>query len=336
MRIGLALPHYDFSSPDGAPVTWDSLAGWARRAESLGYDSVWISDHYFLSLARYGGPDERYGSPEAMTALAALAAVTERVRLGALVLAAGFRHPALLAKEAVTVDLLSEGRLEVGLGAGWYEAEYEAFGHPFGSPGERFEVLEETVEVLARLWGEEEPVTWQGNRFRLSEAYCRPRPAQPGGPPIWIGGKGGPRLLRLVAERAAGWNTVWTWTPEAYAERARALDDASERRGRDPSSIRRSVGLYTLVGEDEADARSRWDGFVRWAPGGAFDGASLDDWSADTLAGGVDQAMERLGAFARLNVEEVVVNPAPLPFAVADPEMVDLIAERIIPAAREL
>jgi probable F420-dependent oxidoreductase len=336
MRIGLALPHYDFSSPDGAPVTWDSLAGWARRAESLGYDSVWISDHYFLSLARYGGPDERYGSPEAMTALAALAAVTERVRLGALVLAAGFRHPALLAKEAVTVDLLSEGRLEVGLGAGWYEAEYEAFGHPFGSPGERFEVLEETVEVLARLWGEEEPVTWQGNRFRLSEAYCRPRPAQPGGPPIWIGGKGGPRLLRLVAERAAGWNTVWTWTPEAYAERARALDDASERRGRDPSSIRRSVGLYTLVGEDEADARSRWDGFLRWAPGGAFDGASLDDWSADTLAGGVDQAMERLGAFARLNVEEVVVNPAPLPFAVADPEMVDLIAERIIPAAREL
>jgi alkanesulfonate monooxygenase SsuD/methylene tetrahydromethanopterin reductase-like flavin-dependent oxidoreductase (luciferase family) len=192
------------------------------------------------------------------------------------------------------------------------------------------------VEVLARLWGEEEPVTWQGNRFRLSEAYCRPGPVQPGGPPIWIGGKGGPRLLRLVAERAAGWNTVWTWTPEAYAERARALDDASERRGRDPSSIRRSVGLYTLVGEDEADARSRWDGFVRWAPGGAFDGASLEDWSADTLAGSVDQVMERLGAFARLNVEEVVVNPAPLPFAVADPEIVDLVAERVIPSAREL
>jgi probable F420-dependent oxidoreductase len=336
MRIGLALPHYDFSSPDGAPVTWDSLAGWARRAESLGYDSVWISDHYFLSLARYGGPDEPYGSPEAMTALAALAAVTERVRLGALVLAAGFRHPALLAKEAVTVDLLSEGRLEMGLGAGWYQAEYDAFGHPFGSAGERFEVLEETVEVLARLWADQEPVTWAGRRFRLSEAYCRPRPASPGGPPIWVGGKGGPRLLRLVASRAAGWNTVWAWTPEAYGERARALDEACERAGRDPTSVRRSVGLYTLVGEDEADVRARWDGFGRWAPRGAFGEGSLEEWSAETLAGTVDQVVERLGEFGRLKVEEVVVNPAPLPFAVADPEMVDLIAERVIPAARGL
>lgn len=336
MRIGLALPHYDFSAPNGAPVTWGSLAGWARRAEALGYDSVLISDHYFLSLARYGGLDEPYGSPEAMTALAALAAVTERVRLGALVLAAGFRHPALLAKEAVTVDLLSGGRLDVGLGAGWYEAEFEAFGHPFGRPGERFEVLEETVEVLARLWDGEEPVTWEGERFSLTEAYCRPRPVQPGGPPIWVGGKGGPRLLRLVARRAAGWNTVWTWTPEAYDERARALDRACQREGRDPSSVHRSVGLYTLVGESEADARSRWDGFVRWAPHGAFDGGSLEDWSTDTLAGSVDQVVTRLGEFARLGVSEMVVNPAPLPFAVADPEMVDLIAERVIPAAREL
>jgi probable F420-dependent oxidoreductase len=336
MRIGLALPHYDFSSPDGGPVSWDSLLVWARRAEALGYDSVWISDHYFLSLARYGGPDEPYGSPEAMTALAALAAVTERVRLGALVLAAGFRHPALLAKEAVTVDLLSGGRLEVGLGAGWYEAEYEAFGHPFGTPGERFEVLEESVEVLARLWGPEEPVTWEGRRFRLSEAYCRPRPARPGGPPIWIGGKGGPRLLRLVARRAAGWNTVWAWTPEAYGERSRALDQACERAGRDPSTVRRSVGLYTLVGEDDADVRSRWEGFRRWAPGGAFEDASFDEWSGDALAGPVDRVVERLREFGRLKVEEVVVNPAPLPFAVADPDMVELIAERVIPKAREL
>jgi probable F420-dependent oxidoreductase len=336
MRIGLALPHYDFSSPDGAPVTWDALAASARRAESLGYDSVWMSDHYFLSLARYGGPDEQYGSPEAMTALAALAAVTDHVRVGALVLAAGFRHPALLAKEAVTVDLLSEGRLDLGLGAGWYQAEFEAFGHPFGGPGERFEVLEETVQVLSRLWADEEPVTWKGKLFRLSDAYCRPRPAQAGGPPLWIGGKGGPRLLRLVARRSAGWNTVWTWTPDSYGEKARALDEACEREGRDPSSVRRSVGLYALVGEDRDDVGRRWDRFRRWAPGGAFDGVALEDWSVDTLAGTVDQVVERLGVFARLKVEELIVNPAPLPFAVADPEMVDLIAERVIPAVRDL
>jgi hypothetical protein len=96
------------------------------------------------------------------------------------------------------------------------------------------------------------------------------------------------------------------------------------------------VGLYTLVGEDRDDVTKRWDGFCRWAPGGAFDGVSLEDWTADTLAGTVDQVVERASEFGRLNVEEIVVNPAPLPFAVADPEMVDLIAERVIPAVRDL
>ncbi|MDQ3991822.1 MAG: LLM class flavin-dependent oxidoreductase, partial [Actinomycetota bacterium] len=97
MRIGLALPHYDFSFPDGGPVSWERLAAAARRAEALGFDSVWVSDHFSLSLARYGGPDEPFGTPEPLSALAALATVTERVRLGTLVLCAGFRHPALVA-----------------------------------------------------------------------------------------------------------------------------------------------------------------------------------------------------------------------------------------------
>jgi probable F420-dependent oxidoreductase len=336
VRFGLALPHYDFSRPDGAPVSWEGLVNAARRAESLGFDSAWISDHFFLSLARYGGPDEPYGSPEALTALAGLAAVTDRIRLGTLVLCAGFRHPAILAKSAVTIDLLSEGRLDLGLGAGWYEDEYRAFGYRVGPVGERFEVLEETVEVLSLLFGEKEPVTWEGRHYSLDEAYCRPRPAQRPGPPLWVGGKGGPRLARLVARRADGWNTVWAWTPEDYADRVRMLEEACERYDRDPATVRRSVGLYALVGEDERDLDARWRGLQRWTPGGALNGSALGSWGRDKLVGTPDRVVERLAAFAALGVEELIVSVGSLPFAVFDDDAVEVFARAVIPAAREL
>jgi probable F420-dependent oxidoreductase len=335
MRFGLALPHYDFSSPDGAPVSWERLAASARRAEELGFDSVWISDHFFLTLERYGGGPDRYGAAEPMTALAGLATVTERVRLGTLVLCTGFRHPALVAKSAATIDLLSGGRLDVGVGAGWYEDEYRAFGYDFGTTGERFEILEETVEVLARLFGGEEPVNWEGRRFRLEAAYNHPRPVQKR-LPLWVGGKGGPRLLRLVAHRADGWNTVWAWTVEDYAERARALDEACRRAGRDPGEVRRSVGLYTLVGEDRADLVARFRALQRWTPGGALDSVSLDEWAGDKLVGTTDQVVERLERFASVGVGEMIVSAASLPFAVYDESMLDLMAEAVIPAARDL
>jgi probable F420-dependent oxidoreductase len=334
VRFGLALPHYDFSRPDGAPVSWEGLVNAARRAESLGFDSAWISDHFFLSLARYGGPDEPYGSPEALTALAGLAAVTDRIRLGTLVLCAGFRHPAILAKSAVTIDLLSEGRLDLGLGAGWYDDEYRAFGYRVGRS--RFEVLEETVEVLSLLFGEKEPVTWEGRHYSLDEAYCRPRPAQRPGPPLWVGGKGGPRLARLVARRADGWNTVWTWTPEDYADRVRVLEEACERHDRDPATVRRSVGLYALVGEDERDLDARWRALQRWTPGGALDGSALGSWGRDKLVGTPDRVVERLAAFAALGVEELIVSVGSLPFAVFDDDAVEVFARAVLPAAREL
>src|SRR6185503_17325396 len=139
MRIGLALPHYDFSIPGVSPIRFEALAQVAVRAERLGFDSVWVSDHLFASLRRYGGGDERYGS---------LAPLTERVRLGTLVLSAGFRHPAMVAKTVTAIDRLSDGRVEVGIGAGWFADEYRSFGFDFGSVGDRFAVLEETVGYL--------------------------------------------------------------------------------------------------------------------------------------------------------------------------------------------
>jgi probable F420-dependent oxidoreductase len=335
VRIGLALPHYDFSFPGGEALSWSALSDAAVRAEELGFDSAWISDHFFLDMARYGGSDKPLGSVEPFTALAALATTTTRIRLGTLVACAPFRHPGLVAKMATVIDLLSGGRFELGLGAGWYEREFAAFGVPFGPVGERFGLLEETVEAVAALLAGG-PVDLDGRFVRLSGAFNRPSPVRPGGPPIWVGGKGGERLLRLVARRAHGWNVVWRMEPGAYAERIEALKRISAEAGRDATTVHRSVGLYTLVGEDRADVGRRFRVRQERAPGGFLDGVTPEEYARDTLSGTVDEVLDRLGAFARLGVEEVVVSASALPFAVDDWSMVELVAEALVPAAREL
>src|SRR5437588_12226978 len=141
MKVGLALPHYDFSFPSEQPATVRRVLDYARRAEELGFDSVWVSDHLFLDLAKYGGPPKRYGTPEATAMLTALAAATTHVRFGSLVLCASFRHPVFLAAQLQTIHGMSDGRLEVGLGAGWYEPEFNAAGIPFGTAGQRIDRL---------------------------------------------------------------------------------------------------------------------------------------------------------------------------------------------------
>jgi probable F420-dependent oxidoreductase len=335
MRIGLALPHYDFSFPDHRPVTWPGVLDAAKRAETLGFDSVWISDHFFLDLERYGGTSGPLGSIEPFTALAALALHTQRVRLGTLVACAPFRHPAIVAKMSTVIDLASGGRFDLGLGAGWYEREFADFGYRFGSVGERFEILEETVRSVTALFAEG-PVDFEGRSVRLSAAYNHPRPTQQPRPPVWIGGKGGPRLLRLVVRHADGWNVVWRMTPEAYGERIDALKRICAHEGRDPSTVRRSVGLYTLLGEDEADLAARFEALVQWTPGGALDGVSLEEYERDTLTGTPEDCLKRLHRFAELGVEEVIVSAASLPFAVFDWSMLDLLSEALIPEVHRL
>jgi probable F420-dependent oxidoreductase len=335
MRIGLALPHYDFSMPGVSPVTFDAVAEIAVRAERLGFESVWVSDHFYSTLERYGGGPERYGSLEPLATLAGLAAATERVRLGTLVLSTGFRHPAVLAKAATAIDRVSGGRLELGLGAGWFEDEYEAFGLPFGTVGERFDQLEDTVGYLDALFGPE-PASFEGRGFSLRGAFNHPRPVQEPRPPMLIGGKGGPRLLRLAARFADGWNTVWRWTPDAYAPLAHAARGACERAGRDPSTFRLSLGLFTVVGESEGDLAARYERIGRALPPGVIEATPLEALRVDGLVGTPEQVLERLSRFAEIGVHELVVSPAPVWFALPDPSMLDLLAERVLPAAREL
>ena len=335
MRIGLALPHYDFSFPDGGPLTWTRLVEAARRAERLGFDSLWVSDHFFLDLGRYGGSSKPVGTLEPFTALAGLAAATERTRLGVLVASAPFRHPAHVTKMATTIDLVSGGRFDLGIGAGWYEREFAAFGYPFGSTGDRFGMLEESVRVTSSLFGDG-PVHFESSTIRLSGAYNHPKPAQPNGPPIWIGGKGGDRVLRLVVRHASGWNFVWRGTPELHRERVQVLRRIAEKEGRDPATVRLSVGLYTLVGEDDRDLDQRFEALRAWTPGDALDGQTLEDYARDSLTGTPEECLERLGRFAEHGVEEFIVAAASLPFAVYDWSMVELFADAVLPAARRL
>jgi probable F420-dependent oxidoreductase len=336
MRVGLTLPHYDYSFGDGSgPISFSRVAEVAIDAERQGFDSVWISDHFFATLERFGGDDTRYGALEPLITLAGLAPKTQRLKLGTLVLSAPFRHPALLAKSATAIDRLSGGRLELGLGAGWFEDEYAAFGYEFGSVGERFSLLEETLGYLGALF-DGEPASFESERFRLRDAFNHPRPLQEPRPPLLVGGKGGPRLLSIAARYADGWNAVWRWTPEGYRERAEAAKQAVERAGRDPSTFRLSLGLFTIVGDDDDDVRRRYELIGERLPNGVGGALSLETLRAECLAGTPDEVVERMTRFAELGVSELIVCPAPVWFAMPNPSMVELFAETVLPRLRPL
>jgi probable F420-dependent oxidoreductase len=334
MRFGLALPHYDFSvPPQDRPITFRRTAEVARRAEALGFDSVWVSDHFTYSFVRYGEPEPLYGSLEPLTALAGIATLTERVRLGTLVLGAPFRHPSLLAKTVAALDSISGGRVDLGVGSGWLEDDFTAFGYRFGTVGERFAALEETLQVLeALLDGSEASGTF--GAVELKHARLLPPPVQRPRPPVWVGGKGGPRLLRLAARYADGWNVVWRVAPGDYAGKVADVAAACEAEDRDPATFRRSIGMYGLIGEDEAAVAALWERARSSMPGRALDAESWEDWRADTLSGTPEQVLERVAAFEDLGVEELILSPWSLPFALPEPEMLEVVAERVIAPLR--
>ncbi len=324
MRVGLALPQYDFSVPAERPLRWETVAACARRAETLGFSSLWLSDHLFWDLARYGGSPEPGASFAPLPALAALARQTSTIRLGVLVLNAPLRPPSVLAKSLATLDVISHGRLIVGIGAGWYEPEFAASEIVFERPGTRLVQLQEAIAILRGMFGGG-PFTFPGRHWSLEDARCLPLPVQRPGPPIWVGGKGD-RLIRLAATVADGWNAVWVWTPETYLERAALFEAAREKAGRDPAEVTRSVGLYALVGEDEADLQRRFDRLRTVSPAGILDTSSLSDWRQGRLVGTVEQVREQLDVWAGLGVDELIVGAGAVPFALASPDDVEMIA----------
>jgi probable F420-dependent oxidoreductase len=329
VRLGLALPHYD-TSLAGERATWAGVARIARLAESSGFDSVWVSDHLFLDWSKYGGPPDTQGALECWTTMAALAAITNRVRIGSLTLCNDLRSPGLVAKMTASLDQLSKGRLEVGLGGGWYEPEYRAAGIDFESPGQRIRRLGEAVEIITRLLAGEE-LTFEGKYYQLDGAVCLPAPKQQPRPPVWIGGKGD-LLIDTAARVADGWNFSWIGDTGVYLDRSRAADAACERRDRDPSDLRRSVGAYVLAGRDEADLRRRFDRLVERTPVGVLSAVSWDQFRRQGVVGTVDEVIDGLSRLGEANVEEVVVSLGALPFQVADDDDVELIGTEVAPA----
>ena len=224
-------------------MEWDELAGRTRFAEELGYDGAWGFDHF---QPMYGdGPGNCF---EGMTTLAALAAVTTRIRLGLLVTGVTYRHPSVLAAQAITVDHASHGRLELALGAAWFEAEHRALGIDFPPTAERFDRLEDALEVVARLMTGE-PVSFDGHHVRLDRARLLPRPVQQPRPPIWIGGTGPRRTLPIVARWADVWHAFGS--PTSLREPSARLDRLAEAAGRDPRTILRASSLSLSEPLDE-------------------------------------------------------------------------------------
>lgn len=293
---------------------------------------MWLSDHLFLDTSKYGGPVEPVGAMELFTTLAALSEATNRVRIGSLVACNGLRHPALVAKMAATIDVLSEGRLHLGMGAGWYEPEFAAAGVPFEAAGVRVRRLEEAVQVVGGMLSNE-TFSFEGTHYSVKEALLRPRPIQLPRPPVWVGGKGD-RVVSIAGRFADGFNTVWAWTPDAFRGRVGVLNRAARKAGRDPSSIRKSVGLYVLPAEDARDLESRWGRYVAASPPGTGD-MDAREWMADKLAGNPTQILTTLSAFAELGVEEVILGFGILPFQIADEESVEWFVREVFPLTKK-
>ena len=319
-------------------MSWDGVRRVALLAESAGFDSVWVSDHLFLDWGKYGGPRDAQGSLECWTTLSALAASTDRVRLGSLTLCNDLRNPALLAKMAASLDLLSGGRVDVGMGAGWYQPEYDAAGIALDGAGTRIRRLGEAAEIVGKLL-EGDELTFAGKHYQIDGAVVRPGPRQSPRPPIWIGGKGD-LLLKTAARVADGWNFSWIGSFETYEDRSRAADAACERAGRDPETLRRSVGVYLLAGADDADVKRRFERLAERTPPGVLPkenggpGVSWDEFRRDRVAGTVDEVIDRLGRLKDAGVEEAIVTLGVLPFQLSDEEDVELVGSEIAPALR--
>ncbi len=215
-----------------------------RVADEAGFDHCWCMDHFAALGPRDDGPIF-----EAWTLLAGMAVATSKTRIGCMVTGNTYRHPAVLAKAAVTVDHLSGGRLEFGIGAGWAENEHTMLGLPFGTKRDRADRLEEACELIRSLWTQER-TSFDGQHYQLTGAIAEPKPVQQPHPPIWIGGSGRQRTLRITARYADVWNAAGG-SPEEVAEASAVLDQRCAEIGRDPAQIRRSVQIRVAEANDE-------------------------------------------------------------------------------------
>ena len=295
-------------------ATYDQQLSMAQAAEAAGFDAFFRSDH-FLTMGGDGlpGPDRLRGSPWAPSP-----GRPTRIRLGTLVTSATFRLPGLLAVQVAQVDAMSGGRVELGLGAGWYDAEHTAYGVPFPPSGERFERLEEQFAILTGLWGTPvgETFSFDGRHYHLKDSPALPKPVQRPHPPLIVGGGGPTRTPRLAATYADEFNLPFSSLADTDAQYGR-VRAACEDRGRDPATLRLSAAQTVCCGVDEAEVRRR----------AATIGRKADELRASGVAGTPDEVVARLQAFAGIGAQTVYLQVLDLD----DLEHVDLLAEEVLP-----
>jgi F420-dependent oxidoreductase-like protein len=296
-------------------ATYDDLLAVARRTESLGFGAFFRSDHYL----KMGGVSGLPGPSDAWITLAGLARDTATIRLGTLVTAATFRLPGPLAIAVSNVDQMSGGRVELGIGAGWFEAEHRAYGIPFPPLGERFDRLEEQLAVVHGLWSTPPGATFDhdGAVWPVSDSPALPKPVQAGGPPIIIGGTGTRRTPDLAARYAAEFNLPFTDIDTFQAQRVRVID-ACTAIGRDPSTMRWSVALVACCGADEAEVERR----------AAAIGRDPDELRRNGAAGTPAEVADTLRSWSEAGAERVYLQVLDL----SDLDHLDLIAGAVAPA----
>jgi len=280
MKVGLMV----FTANDAetnSKRSYDSIRAVAQQAEKDGFDSIWLADHF---LYRYPGKPTR-GIWEVWTILAALAEATRRVEIGTLVLCNSFRNPAILAKMATTADEVSDGRLILGIGAGWHEPEYQAFGLPFDHRVARFE---EAVQILRPLLRDGH-VDFSGKYYQASDCDNLPAGPRPQGPPLLVGGEG-PRMLKLTAQYADLWNTGYMGKPETMAEPIARIEAACREVGRDPATL----GITALIGLWFSDLQADKPGFFK-----------------NPLTGTVQEIAAAMRGYAELGVQHIMFQCVP-------------------------
>jgi F420-dependent oxidoreductase-like protein len=294
-------------------ATYDDLLAVARRTEETGFDAFFRSDHY-LTMGGDGLP----GPTDAWLTLAGLARETSRIRLGTLMTAGTFRLPGPLAISVAQVDQMSGGRVELGIGSGWFAQEHTAYGIPFPSLGERFDRYEEQLAVISGLWSTPpgETFDFDGRHYQLANSPALPKPVQDGGIPILVGGGGKKRTPRLAARYAAEFNVPFM-SADDNARLFAGVREACGEAGRDPSSLVYSSALVLCVGRDEAELARR----------AAAIGREVDELRAHGVAGSPAEAVDILGRYAEAGAERVYLQVLDL----SDLDHLDLVASEVAP-----
>ncbi len=297
--------------------SYNELVDLWHDADNAGFHWISVWDHFYPAMLT---PEDAEGSCfEAVSILTALAKETRRVRVGCLVFCMGYRHPAVLANALATIDHVSGGRVEAGLGAGWSQIEFDAYGIPFLPIRDRLDQLEEGIQIIRSLLTQ--PVSnFEGRYYRLQDARCEPKPLQ-GRLRLWIGGMGERRLLRIAAQYADGWNVPFL-SPELFGQKNAVLTQWCEKIGRDPASITRTVNVGLAIARNEAELAKKREGLRQQF------GAALAVLEPGMLVGAVPQVVDRIGAYERAGADWVIV-ALRAPF---DREGLQLFTEEVLPA----